>query len=91
MNLYNKRIKGYINELARCKCKDCDFYLEHNEAAEFYDYIISLHNKLGKIKEEIVKYDWYNSNSVQIHNQLKSLYNEVYKENKKEGKENEKN
>lgn len=82
MNLYNKRIKNYINELRRCKNEDCDFYLEHNEVSEFYNYILELHNKLGKIREEITKYDWLNSTNEQIFNQLKSLHNEVYKDDK---------
>lgn len=41
-DLYLERIQGYMDELVRCKIEDCDFYLEHNAAAEFCDYIESL-------------------------------------------------
>ena len=39
------------------------------------DYI----ETINKIQEEFLKYDWKNSNNEQIYNQLKSLYNEIFK------------
>ena len=41
-NLYKKRIDSIIKELERCSKEDCDFYLEHNEVIEFYEYIKKL-------------------------------------------------
>lgn len=41
-----ERKKNYIEELKRCSVEDCDFYLEHNEANEFYEYIQELQEEL---------------------------------------------
>lgn len=45
-----KRQLGYIEELKRCANEDCDFYLEHNEAYEFYNYIKDLQNNWNELK-----------------------------------------
>lgn len=47
------------------------------------DYI----ETINKIQEEFLKYDWKNSNNEQIYNQLKSLYNEIFKNKAKESGE----
>ena len=38
-----------------------------------------LEKQINKIREEFLQYDWKNSNSEQVHNQLKSLYESIYK------------
>lgn len=35
--------------------------------------------QLQEISDEILKYDWANSNSIQINNQLKSLYFSIFR------------
>ena len=35
--------------------------------------------KLQEISDEFLKYDWKNSNSIQVNNQLKSLYYSIFR------------
>lgn len=40
-----------------------------------------LNKQLQLISDEFLKYDWENSSKEQVINQLKSLYNSIFKEN----------
>lgn len=54
-NLYKKRIDSIIKKLERCSKEDCDFYLEHNETIEFYEYIKELMLS-EKARKKAIKY-----------------------------------
>lgn len=58
--------------------------LNVNESKELLDYINSLQQEnqqlkqqLQNINDEFLKYDWENSNSNQLKNQIKSLYEAI--------------
>lgn len=46
---------------------------------EQYDEIERLNKQLQLISDEFLKYDWENSSKEQMINQLKSLYNSIFK------------
>lgn len=62
------KIKGYDNAL-----------LFTNEEEELIEEIERLNKQLQLISDEFLKYDWENSSKEQIINQLKSLYNSIFK------------
>ena len=58
-DLTEARQRMYMQELERCKNEDCDFYLEHNDVDEFYDYITNLqeeNERLNNIIKEVREY-----------------------------------
>lgn len=52
MDMEQERKGKYIEELKRCAEEDCDFYLEHNEANELYNYIQDLQEELYHSKHD---------------------------------------
>lgn len=52
IDLRKERLNGYLAELRNCVKEDCDFYLEHDEAREFYDYICSLDDQIEWLKQQ---------------------------------------
>ena len=46
-----------------------------------FQEIERLNKQLQLISDEFLKYDWENSSKEQVINQLKSLYNSIFKEN----------
>jgi hypothetical protein len=50
-----------------------------------------LNKQLQLISDEFLKYDWENSSKEQIINQLKSLYNSIFKGNDKDGRKSKNN
>lgn len=65
-----------------------DYNAEVNRQKEEIDSLIeqnkNLKNKVQSVHEELCKYDWKNSTSEQIYNQLSSLYKAVFDENNTE-------
>ena len=68
------------NELLMTKSKAMmiNLYLDKLEEIE------RLNKQLQLISDEFLKYDWENSSKEQITNQLKSLYNSIFKGSDKE-------
>ena len=52
MDMDKERKESYIEELKRCAKADCDFYLEHNEVIEFYNYIHGLQKEIILLKQD---------------------------------------
>ena len=55
------------------RCKNLEMIL---------DEFIKIGNQISEIREEFLKYDWKNANNEQIYNQLKSLYESIFRRNK---------
>lgn len=55
-----------------------------DEEQELIEEIERLNKQLQLISDEFLKYDWENSSKEQIINQLKSLYNSIFKGSDKE-------
>ena len=53
-DLTEARQRMYMKELERCKNEDCDFYLEHNDVNEFYDYITNLQEENERLNNIII-------------------------------------
>ena len=60
------------------------FYYEEEYVKEKDKEIERLNKQLQLISDEFLKYDWENSSKEQIINQLKSLYNSIFKGSDKE-------
>lgn len=76
-DLTEARQRMYMQELERCKNEDCDFYLEHNNVNEFYDYITNLQEELKSANESIT---WWTNrfNAVAKENErLNNIINEL--------------
>lgn len=58
--------------------------LDYDEARILLSEIERLNKQLQLISDEFLKYDWENSSKEQIINQLKSLYNSIFKGSDKE-------
>lgn len=58
-DLTEARQRMYMQELERCKNEDCDFYLEHNNVNEFYDYITNLQEKNERLNNIINEFENY--------------------------------
>lgn len=54
--------------------------MNEQEKVELYQEIERLNKQLQLISDEFLKYDWENSSKEQVINQLKSLYNSIFKE-----------
>lgn len=64
MEMDKKRQESYIEELKRCAKADYDFYLEHNEANEFYNYICDLQKENKYLRERLNVYGLMGAESV---------------------------
>lgn len=45
-NLNEVDFENYLIKLEKCIKNDCDYYLEHNECREFYNYILKMKTQL---------------------------------------------
>ena len=57
-------------------------YLEHKLVLDKIKENKELNKKLQKVSDEFLKYDWANSTVEQCHNQLKNLYEAIFRKNK---------
>ena len=70
-----KRHLDYVDATKQCSIRD-------NQMRIMYKEIERLNKQLQLISDEFLKYDWENSSKEQIINQLKSLYNSIFKGSK---------
>lgn len=92
LDILNK-VKDYDDKRYFISCGENDYLLTNDEIKCLLNYITNLQKEntelkklcdkykeqLQNISNEFLKYDWENSTKEQIVNQLKNLYNSIFK------------
>lgn len=84
---YQESLNDIIRNCKGFPCKNDSFYNMQELVDKSYIEYIGLEQQCKKLKEqlqnisnEFLKYDWKNATQEQVYNQLKSLYESIFKE-----------
>lgn len=83
---YKTILQKTLENLEEERISQNDYLIENTEIEQVLDYINSLKQKnkqleqqLQNIRDEFSKYDWKETTQEQFYNQLKSLYENIFK------------
>lgn len=83
---YKTILQKTLENLEEERISQNDYLIENTEIEQVLDYINSLKQKtkqleqqLQNIRDEFSKYDWKDATQEQFYNQLKSLYESIFK------------
>ena len=83
---YKTILQKTLENLEEERISQNDYLIENTEIEQVLDYINSLKKKnkqleqqLQNIRDEFSKYDWKDATQEQFYNQLKSLYENIFK------------